>query len=427
MKRVLLLSYTFPPLSTGGTQSVINMCKYLPSSGWEVIALTASNPCGMDTDEATVSYLPDGLSVFRIPHGRSNPGKPSGFSSSGSRIPPILKEFGAYVRNYYVNIPDRLITWKREVLPLALKIINETPPHCIISRGPHHSLHLIARKISRISGIPYIPFFGDLWLADSNVSWPSRLNRLIESYLERITISSARGVIATTEGSTGYFINRYRDKCPPTFIAENAYDPDRMGEPAPPADPGEHLEMGLTGNFFGNQTPDQLIEGLELFYKRNSGSMIRIKIAGKIDDDSLKRISTESMKGKVKHIGRLAWDEVPAFQKSCDVLVGYLVDKPGSELKNSRKTAEYLISGRSVLGIVPPQGDMAERIRDYGNGYICPPRSEDIAIILERIEYQWQTTGHLNLPRSIDPIEKKFSARYAIPRLASFLDEMAAP
>lgn len=424
MKKAILLSYTFPPLATGGTQSVINMCKFLPQAGWEVIPVTVKNPTGMDSDPTLLDSLPADQLVVRVPHGRSS--RSSSGHSSRQSIPKGLKKLAAFIKNYYIMIPDRVITWQSSVLPVLIEAINEHKPHCIISRGPHHSLHLIARKAARASDLPFIPFFGDLWLADSNVDWPSRINRYIEGLLEKKVVHSARGIIATTEGSTGYFIGKYGDKAPPTFVAENAYDPERMGEPAPEKEKGEFLVAGWTGNFFSNQSPDELISGLALFFKRNPQSRVRLKMAGGIDQASLSKLSENLLKGKVTHVGRLSWNDVPEFQRSCDLLIGFLPDRPGSELKNCRKTGEYLISGRPILGIVPPQGDMAKRIVRYGNGYIAAPRAEEIAIAFEEIEYQWQISS-LNIPYDIGAVKETFSAQNTIPKLAGFLNRMVAP
>jgi len=148
-------------------------------------------------------------------------------------------------------------------------------------------------------------------------------------------------------------------------------------------------------------------------------------MAGDMDGFSRARFEREPLSGKIIHHGRLSWDNVPAFQKSCDLLITYLNGRRGSELKNSSKTAEYLVSGRTVLGIVP-EGDMAERIRKYGRGYTVEPRADEIALKLENLEYQWKTSS-LNLPTDYKAIEDRFSAVNVMKRLSDFLTEMAAP
>ncbi len=97
----------------------------------------------------------------------------------------------------------------------------------------------------------------------------------------------------------------------------------------------------------------------------------------------------------------------------------------GSELKNSSKTAEYLISGRAVLAIAP-EGDMTERIRDYGRGYTVEPRADEIALGLENIEYQWKTSS-LSLPADFRSIEEKILRGEGNEEARRLLSEMAAP
>ncbi|MEA3267479.1 MAG: hypothetical protein U9P42_11150, partial [Candidatus Fermentibacteria bacterium] len=67
MKKLILLTYTFPPLSTGGTPVVLNMCRHLPENDWEVIVVTVEKPRGMKTDKSLLDELPKSLKVFRVP------------------------------------------------------------------------------------------------------------------------------------------------------------------------------------------------------------------------------------------------------------------------------------------------------------------------------------------------------------------------
>ncbi|MCD4708238.1 MAG: glycosyltransferase [Candidatus Sabulitectum sp.] len=422
MKRLILLTYTFPPLSSGGTPVVMNMCRYLPDNDWEVTVVTVENPKGMKTDPSLLHDLPRDLKVIRVPHGRSGTGTTT--TAGITHVNP-LSRMVRFVAHNYILIPDRVITWRNQVLPVLKKIIADEKPHAIMSFGPHHSLHLIAISAAKETALPLIPFFGDLWLEDSYVEWPSRFNRLVESLLERNVVRKARGIIATTEASTGYFIDRYENICPPTHVNENAYDPRRIKRADSEVTDPEHLTAGWTGNFFGNHSPGELLEGLEMFYKRNPHSKLRIKMAGSIDPISRKRLNRVPLKDKVTHYGHLKWDKVPPFQKNCDILIGYLNPRRGSHYKNASKTAEYLVSGRTILGIVP-EGSMAERIRKPGRGYIVHPDAEQIATTLENMEYQWKTSN-LRVPVDYAKIEERFSAVNVMKKTADFLNRMAGP
>lgn len=416
MSKVILLTYTFPPLSSGGTPVVLNMCRYLPRYNWEVIPVTVDKPRGMGTDNTLMDQLPKNLKVVRVPHGSSLKSS----SNSGKSPDTGLKKALKFCVHNYVLIPDRVITWRRKAVPVLLDLIEKEKPECIISFGPHHSLHLIALEACRKTDTPLIPFFGDLWLADSYVTWPSRVNRFIEGLLERYLVGRARGIVATTGSSTGYFLEKYGDVCPARHVAENAYDPERTGVPAAPAEKGEYLTAGWTGNFFSDHTPEELLQGFEMFYTRNPDSRIRLKMAGGIDQASLNRLERDPLAGRVTHHGLLKWNEVPAFQKSCDLLLTFLKARRFAEMKNSSKTAEYLISGRAVLAIAP-EGSLTERVKKYGRGYTVHPSAEEIALKLENLEYQWSTSS-LSLPVDFRAIEERFSAVNVMKKLAGFLD-----
>ena len=251
------------------------------------------------------------------------------------------------------------------------------------------------------------------------------MNRFVESLLERTVVSKARGIIATTEASTGYFVDRYENICPATHSAENAYDPRRLRIADTPVSDKEHLTAGWTGNFFASHSPEKLLEGLKMFYERNPVSLLRVRMAGGIDSSSLTKLKSEPLKNRVTHCGHLKWSEVPEFQRDCDILIGYLNPRKGSHYKNASKTAEYLVSGRTILGVVP-EGAMAERIRDPGRGYTVQPDVEQIAAMLENIEYQWKTSG-LRVPVDTARIEERFSAVNVMRKMAEFLNRMAAP
>lgn len=413
MNRLILLTYTFPPAADGSTRALMNLCRHLPDNGWEVIPVTAKDPAGTHQDQSLAERIPKGSEVIRVIHGKP------GFPSS------LLHRLN-FIRENYVHVPDRVITWKDRVVPVLRELAAKRKPHCIVSMGPPHSLHLIAGELAAKTDIPHIPFFSRLWLADRDVQWPSRINRFMEGLQEKALVRKARGIIASTEGSCGYFVNRYGDRCPRTFACENAYDPEVMGRPAEPRPAGEFLTAGWSGDFQEGSAPEEMFSGLSMFYERNPHSRLKVRLTGAIDPLSAKRLSKRPYSGRVEHLGRIPWKETPVFLKGCDLLIDYLGERQWNDLKTTVNTPEYLISGRPILAMVPTGGDMAKRVRQYGNGYVCAPVAPEIAIALEEIEYQWKTTG-LKVPYDFHAIEQKFSAPRVIPGLAAFLDGMAAP
>ncbi|NBW94919.1 MAG: glycosyl transferase family 1, partial [Bacteroidetes bacterium] len=67
MKRVLFITYYFPPSGGSGVQRGLKMVKYLPEAGWEPLVLTVhpDHAAYPDLDPAMLSDVPKGTLVER--------------------------------------------------------------------------------------------------------------------------------------------------------------------------------------------------------------------------------------------------------------------------------------------------------------------------------------------------------------------------
>jgi glycosyltransferase involved in cell wall biosynthesis len=418
LKGLVLLTYNFPPVSTGGTPAILNLLRYMPGCGWRVLPLTVANPRSWGIDTTLEENLPRGLEVTRVPHRELRRGAGTGEDAavSGSSMKSgMLGRLARRIIDSYVLVPDRLATWGRTVVPAGVRLVMREKASVIMSRGPHHSLHLHAAKIARRTGIPFVAFFGDLWLADSNVEWPSRINRLIEARMERSVVRRASGIVATTEGSVEYFRKTYGDLCPPLHVSSSGYDPERFPGIPGPHPKGDRMVITYTGNFYGRQTPEPLLEGLELFFRDNPGAPLLMRFAGAIEGECPRRDYLEIT-------GSRSFSEIPALQSSSDVLLAYINPFPGSELKNSSKLAEYLRSGRPILAVAP-EGDMTGLVRRFGAGYVCEPSPKAIASTLSTVLDHWDR-GCLVTTDAHDEIAEVFDAGNVCARLAGFLADV---
>ncbi len=433
MKKFLFLASSFPPLTSGATPVIMNVSRYMPEAGWEMVPVTVSNPRGLPFDPTLEDMLPEYLNVTRVYHpdltliaGKLRArisGKPRSSRSNTEPAPlqiaasnnPMLK----FLRDY-VLVPDRLITWLPFVVPVGLRLAEERKADVIVSFGPHHSMHIIAEIISRIAGIPFVPFFGDLWLNDSNVSWPNRLNRRIEAMLEKYIVEHADGIAATTSGSTGYFRKTYGTACPPTHIIENGYNPEQVLPETDDRTERDFLLITCTGNFFGSQSPLNIYRGLRLFLDNHPDAPVKVRLIGKQESEYCDLLKTIELSSNLELVDTVPFKDVPRFQIESDVLLASLCDIPGAELKNSSKLAEYLRTGKPILAIAP-EGDMTNYVKTLKAGYIARPTPEGFAETLEKVFNDWKK-GDLHGLRSHEAMEEIFNARNIMKRFGAFLD-----
>ena len=64
-KRVLIISYYWPPTGGSGVQRWVKFAKYLPSEGWQPVIYTPLNPEAITVDESLLSEIPPQVEVIK--------------------------------------------------------------------------------------------------------------------------------------------------------------------------------------------------------------------------------------------------------------------------------------------------------------------------------------------------------------------------
>ena len=165
MKRVLIITYYWPPTGGSGVQRWLKFAKYLPQFGWQPVVYTPENPDNQLIDESLDSDIPIDLEVLKQPIldpsrlvsiGGRKKQKNDGYSKIEGK--GLLMRLAKWVRGN-MFIPDSRIVWVKPSVTYLIKYLKEYPVDVVITTGPPHSMHLIGEKLS--SRLP-IKWFVDL-------------------------------------------------------------------------------------------------------------------------------------------------------------------------------------------------------------------------------------------------------------------------
>ena len=165
MKRVLIISYYWPPSGGSGVQRWVKFSKYLPAEGWQPVIYTPENPELTSRDRTLAEEVPEEAEVIRKPilepYGiyRKLSGKTEGGEGEVNPINGSKKSFWKKLMLYIrgnLFIPDPRCLWIRPSVSFLKKYLKRHPVDIIISTGPPHSMHLIALELSRATGLPWI-------------------------------------------------------------------------------------------------------------------------------------------------------------------------------------------------------------------------------------------------------------------------------
>ena len=65
MKRVLIISYYWPPTGGSGVQRWVKFAKYLPSEGWQPVIYTPENPEQLAVDASLEAEIPAEAEIIK--------------------------------------------------------------------------------------------------------------------------------------------------------------------------------------------------------------------------------------------------------------------------------------------------------------------------------------------------------------------------
>ena len=174
MNRVLIITYYWPPSGGSGVQRWLKMSKYLPKNGWQPVIYTADGAEYPVEDMSLEKDIAPETEVLRHeivgPYSfykkflgiKKDEKIKAGFINEGKRKSSWKENVSVWLRGN-LFIPDARCWWIRPSVKFLKKYLKSNPVDAIISTGPPHSMHLIAKKLHKKFNIPWIADFRDPW------------------------------------------------------------------------------------------------------------------------------------------------------------------------------------------------------------------------------------------------------------------------
>lgn len=392
MKRALIITYYWPPSGGSGVQRWLKFAKYLPKYGWEPVIYTSLNPEANTEDAALLKDIAPGTEVIKRkiwePYGfyKSLFGKKGSSSDGGKHIKANLigssnkgigHKVSMFVRGNFF-IPDPRCFWIRPSIKFLVKYLEEHPVDVIVSTGPPHSMHLIAKGVAKATGTRWVADFRDPWTEifyfkhlDLS-SWAYRRHRK----LEQSVLDSADVVTVVSRKMQEDFAARTST---PVKIITNGFDHEDFADVK--ENPGESGNKNIgkrkfslvhTGIFVDNGNPDHLWEvlGEKAASDPQFREDLQIRLMGQVDDSVLQGIENGGIQGNLINMGYRPHNEVVQWQKTAQVLLLPLRKEPEAAAILTGKFFEYLASGREILAFGPVDGDLAKALQETGSGTI---------------------------------------------------------
>lgn len=415
-KHLLLIAYYFPPLGMSGVQRVTKFAKYLPDNGWDVTVLTAEPGAYFAFDKSLLSDLNrPGITVVRTASF-----DPTRWIKSGSvQLPSERNRRFAALVSQTVFQPDNKIGWYPFAVGKGRGLLDREKYDAILSSAPPYTGHLIAEKLSRKSGVPYVLDYRDDWVENPRHEYPTEWHREVSERMERKVLRTASHVVVINDPIRISILNRTRDLDlkPGVTVVPHGFDPEDFPEYEKNRPRNDQMVLLYTGVFYDAQRPDAFLEGFASFLNvcPEARGKVCARFLGLLPQDSDELIRRLGLDQVVQYGGYVSHAEVVMEIKTADVLWMTIGEAKGSEGISTGKLYEYFGSRKPILGLVPT-GTARNALTEYGAAEIVHPSDVDgVALAIRRLYDEWnsgvQRQPNLECVRTFD--RKRIAANLA--------------
>ncbi|WP_229719247.1 glycosyltransferase family 4 protein [Winogradskyella schleiferi] len=373
-KKILIITYYWPPAGGPGVQRWLKFVKYLPEFGIEPIVYCPENPNYPIIDESLVSEIPDHITILKQPINEPY-GLASWFSKGSSKkissgvIPKVKKQSliekaMLYIRGNYF-IPDARKNWVRPSVEFLSNYIKEHEIKTIITTGPPHSLHLIGLRLKAALGVKWLADFRDPWTTigyhkDLKLTQASKAKHL---ELEHNVLNSADEIIVTSNHTKNEFRTKTKQ---PISVITNGYDSHNISV----VKKDELFTLSHIGSLLSERNPLVLWESISELIKENQAfsEVFKLQLIGVVSDDVIESIHKNALKNHVDVVGYVSHEVAIKFQMSSQLLLLIEIDSEDTKAIIPGKVFEYLISETPILAIGPKDADVAQIIKSTNTG-----------------------------------------------------------
>lgn len=373
-KRVLVISYYWPPSGGPGVQRWLKFVKYLPEFNIKPTVFVPDNPHYPQMDKSLELEIPKGLEVIKSkifePYKFSNLfSKESTDTLSKGLITEkksqsIVQRFLLYVRGNFF-IPDARKFWVRPSVKKISKLLSQHKYDVIITTGPPHSLHRIGLLLKKKhQNVNWIADFRDPW---TTIGYHKQLKLSKSSHqkhlkMEREVLNSADHIIATSPSTKHEF--EHKTSKPVSLITNGFDDVD-----------AEHMldeQFSIThvGTLLNERNPDFFFKAIaELLEEEdNLDKHLELKFVGQVGDAIVESLKKYNLKMYSVFAGYVPHTEAQQYMFNAQLLL--LVEKNQEETKSiiPGKLFEYFQAQRPILAIGPKDWDVKELLGHHNAG-----------------------------------------------------------
>lgn len=418
MKRVLFITYFWPPSGKASLHWPLDIIRHLPKDEIEPIILTVEDESFTQKDESLLrkvdpewtilkSKALEPFNIYRKFIGKKKDEKLISSETISLDNKSLTHRISLWIR-LNLFIPDARVGWNFTAIKTAKNYIRENQIDVIVSIGPPHSSHLIGLKLSKKFLIPHIPVLIDPWV---DIVYYKNLNRsfitkMIDNHFEKIVLQNAKQIVFVNRSTEEDYINKYifvKDKSNVLYwgFDEDDFKSVPLNHLTKEGDFKNKEKVIIhAGNLFAYQNPINFWKQLKI--QNENGNKFKIKFIGSVDKQILDLFDVIKLTDKVEIAGFIPYPEMIKQILEADLLLVCSSEPrhvPG-------KLFEAMRTGNPIIAFGNNNDEVKKIIKDANAGMMF--RYDESAEEILNIDYK--TKPDQSFIKQYDRVEisKKF-------------------
>ena len=374
MKKVLFITYYWPPSGKASLQWPLKIIKHLPKFGWHPSVLTVKDDTFSDSDETFLKHISENLHVIKTKAfepfnlykkftGKEKESKLVASETISTKNKGLAHHLSIWIR-MNLFIPDARIGWYFPAVKAGVRLINDEKIDAIVSVGPPHTTHIIGKKLSVKFNLPHIPVFIDPWV---DIAYYQNFKRngitlKIDNRLEKSVLHNAAAVVFVTETMEEAYQKKYPFLKNKAKVLYWGYSEEDFKDIELKEKTGSQKILVHAGNLFSYQNPAKLWKQIKK--EIDNGNSINIKFIGTVDEEIVKSISSAGLDPYTKYLGFLPYKKMISEVCSADFLLVCATEPrhvPG-------KLFEYLRAGKPIIAYGDNNFEVKKILEDSNGG-----------------------------------------------------------
>ncbi len=353
-RKVLLLTYHFPPSSAVAVYRMLGLVRCLPQHGWQPVVVAPPRVPWEPEDQALLAQIPPGTPVERVPFAGGLLGKVQ------RRVAPLAH-------------------WLPRAWSAVHRMVNEHRPDAVITSSPPGCVHLLGLWTQAKYQLPWVACFRDPWITNHRNEKLTLIKRLELRYEAKV-MQHADAIVANTPLNLQGFREAYPKSAAKMVTIINGFDPDKFVTSASWR-PSETITLLHAGELYYGRDPRAVLDAMQSLQQADGASPLRAHFLGRATEglfDLPKEVQARGLGAVVSTQGQVPYADALQQMVRADLLL--LIHTPGYRVGVPAKLYEYLGARRPILALAEPDSDIAWVLRQSGVLHRIAPHHDHAAI-----------------------------------------------